>query len=109
MATYTTVIRTQRAAFNFWALWIGILLIVAGLALSYVPGAIVRGNDAGGDLNGVWERTYLVDGMKAPTLADTGVNRSIAWAAGINARVAAGVRPGDDVTGNSERLMFGIQ
>jgi hypothetical protein len=106
MATYTLVYRENR--FWSWILYVGLVLVVVGGLLAFTGGHQTAPT-AAQHVNGVWEQTYLIEGANAPALQSTGVNRSIEWAAAINARVAGTVRPGEDVNGNSERLMFGLE
>lgn len=84
------------------------VLLLAGALVGFlaIPGSNAQVTNA--DL-GAFERAYFLDGNSAPVFVDTGVNESIAFLASVNARAASDVRPGDDVIGNSERLMFGIK
>jgi hypothetical protein len=108
MTTYTLA-RTQNRTWSF-ALYIGLALVIL-TALVAVSGStsVKQTQPKVVNADGVWERAYLHEGTKGPGLADTGVNQGIAWVAALNARVALAVKTGADVTGNSERLMFGIK
>lgn len=59
-------------------------------------------------VDGAWERVYLFNGVAAPALPRTSVNAGIETLAAHNAAAAANVRPGENVDGVRERMMFGF-
>lgn len=107
MATFTLA-RTQNRTWSF-VLYVGLVLVMVAALVVSGSTSVEQAQPAMVNLDGAWERTNLREGIVGPVLADTGVNESIAWMAEINARVARSVKPGQDVIGNSERLMFGIE
>ena len=107
MTTFT-MNRTQQINLVNWVIGIVLVLLLATAALGYTPTPTVASQGPNA-LDGNFERIYLYGGATMPTVADSGVNDSIARNATVNAAVAALVAPGAVVDGNNERLMFGLK
>lgn len=106
MTTITLANRSVRVPNAFYGVVLALILVTLSVNFLGLPAVQAPGAP---DANlGAWERAYFLDGSKAPVFVDTGVNASITQLARINARVATYRCPGDELNGNSERLMFGI-
>lgn len=106
MATITMAAQSRTNVRNVFVAVV-LTIVLFGILASIKPASTSIVQPVGTEL-GAFERAYFLDGNRAPVFVDTGVNASITMLAAVNADVAATVRPGEDVNGNSERLMFGI-
>lgn len=111
MTTHTATYKVTIAPVIVLVLLVFILLTtISNMTIDASPTASIDRQTSGiNGSDGAWERTYLFDGVAAPALPRTTVNASIEMLASHNAAAAANVRPGENVDGVRERMMFGLQ